>query len=86
MSYEKMGGPAFPEIGQEETLTDANGAITGYRQHHPQSGMTLWDYYAAAALTGLLSARPSSDDHMMREATMAADLMISIRNKRQENN
>ncbi len=40
------GGPAFPEH-------DAHGAVY-------QQGMTLRDYFAAAALTGFLSGQPAN--------------------------
>lgn len=49
------------------------------------SGMTLWDYFAAAALTGVLTADP--DDLLTVEQTAVlsariADAMLAERKKR----
>ena len=70
MSNEKMGGPAFPVPNS----ANVNG----------QEGMTLWDYYAAAAVTGYLAAVNRVDDSMTHEAATAADLMIAERAKRMD--
>lgn len=54
MRHEEMGGPAFP--------TDSEHQSGPSTWHH--DGMALWDYYAAAALTGLLA-----NDNPIREVT-----------------
>jgi len=64
------GGPAFPALGN--TYGNAN------------KGMTLWDYYAAAALTGQES-NPNNDWDYNESAQIAAkmaDAMIAERKKR----
>ena len=49
-----------------------------------RNGMTPWDYYAAAALTGYLAAGNRVDDSMTHEAARCADAMIEERAKRTE--
>jgi hypothetical protein len=61
------GGPAFPRTG-------ADGHTS------PQSGMTIRDYFAAAALQGLLAngGCPTWDDDA-KAAYAAADAMLKAR-------
>jgi hypothetical protein len=61
------GGPAFPRTG-------ADGHTS------PQSGMTLRDYFAAAALQGLIANGecPTWDDDA-KAAYAAADAMLKAR-------
>jgi hypothetical protein len=55
------GGPAFPFVGE----------------HYKASGMSLREYFAAAALTGLLASRASgSHGFYAREAYLYADAML----------
>lgn len=79
MSDEKMGGPAFPTMYGAERANDDNTLF------NVTNGMTLWDYYAAAAMTGYLAAGNRVDDSMAHEAATAADLMLAERAKRAEN-
>jgi len=68
------GGPAFPVITTGETMT------TGPWASAP--GMTLRDYFAAAALTGLLASDPESTlrpDSAARSALRYADAMLAAR-------
>lgn len=72
-----MGGPAFPDPAR------------GHAQGHPNdalgSGMTLWDYYAAAALTGCCvndTERNFSSDDIAEEAARIADAMLAEHAKR----
>lgn len=80
------GGPAFPRPASEYTemgtLRDGNIAV---RQ---QSGMTLRDYFAAKALTGLMNdgwqqdGNPFNEDRANRTAKIAyefADAMLKAR-------
>jgi len=63
------GGPAFPESG-------SRGVAAG------GEGMTLRDYFAAAALTGLLASDPESTlrpDSAARSALRYADAMLAAR-------
>ena len=77
MSNEKMGGPAFPS---EQTETH-NGE---WNQTY-SSGMALWDYYAAAALTGAMSYCSTDDVQSLAEYVAdAADAMLAERAKRME--
>lgn len=45
-------------------------------------GMTLWDFYAAAALQGYMAARSCDVNHIASVAAQAADAMIAERRKR----
>ena len=74
MSNEKMGGPAFP---------------VGSGDMRDPTGMTLWDYYAAAALTGVESANGAGCEILSPEksahiAAQLADAMLAERAKRME--
>jgi hypothetical protein len=61
------GGPAFPRTG-------ADGHTS------PQIGMTLRDYFAAAALTGLMAdGGGASWDDDATHAYLCADAMIKAR-------
>ena len=69
------GGPAFPrpasEYTEHGTLPDGNTAID------EQDGMSLRDYFAAAALTGLLAANEDRDmDVTAKYAYRYADFML----------
>lgn len=79
------GGPAFPRAASEYTehgtCQDGNTAV------NEQDGMTLWDYFAAHALTGLLAAETAEYGYKkLEDATMTAasvaDAMIAERKKR----
>ena len=82
MSNDKMGGPAFPD--------PARAHPHGHPDNANGDGMTLWDYYAAAALQGLLAAE--EPDSGLTEASFAeqsadfADAMLKERAKRMEAN
>jgi hypothetical protein len=60
------GGPAFPFREQ-----DGEG---GYERF---PGMSLRDYFAAAALQGLLANASEVNDELAAEAFMAADAMLA---------
>ena len=70
MSNDKMGGPAFQHGGQAD--------YTG--------GATLWDYYAAAALQGIMAAKeyslPGWPPYAENVAGIVADAMLAERAKR----
>lgn len=76
------GGPAFPRNHAPGTVTtDGEG-----RQHHTlfvpaQEGMTLRDYFAAAALQGLLASTKTADGSAVVSAYRVADFMILERDK-----
>ena len=78
------GGPAFPRnYVPGSVTTDGEG-----RQHHTlfvpaQEGMTLRDYFAAVALTALISIRRNGDgfhEHAYY-AYAIADAMLAERDK-----
>ena len=71
MSNEKMGGPAFP---------------VGSGDMRDPTGMTLWDYYAGAALTGYLTDPCATGNFAVyaRDAANQADAMIAERAKRMD--
>lgn len=69
MSYEKTGGPAFP-------------AKLG---HWMEEGMTLRDYFAAQALTGLITGAVFDEDRIARLAYQMADAMLEVRGRENEN-
>ena len=79
MSNEKMGGPAFPTLYGAERANDENTLF------NVANGMTLWDYYAAAALTGILASTNSGDWALLAECSAnQADAMLKERAKRME--
>ena len=69
------GGPAYPV-----TITDRSGQIAA-----TQCGMTLRDYFAAAAMQGLLAYGNSVSDTTVRESFLMADLMLEKRMKNEIN-
>ncbi len=72
------GGPAFPNIMEIKQSPDGcDGAwpeIIG--------GATLWDYFAAHALLGLVNNPDSKISFDVQNAAMIADAMIAERKKR----
>lgn len=67
---DKTGGPAFPEA---IAVSPAGDVYPG------MSGMTLRDYFAAAALTGLIARVPA--DRVSALSYKAADDMLTERMK-----
>ena len=67
----KYGGPAFPvEIGSQSD------------QHDCSMGMTLRDYFAAAALTSWASSYPTlAIKDIVKQSYETADAMIAEREK-----
>lgn len=61
------GGPAFP-VGDQST-------------HPLLTGMSLRDYFAAAALTGLLNSAKQgfNPEYYVEQANLVADTMLSAR-------
>jgi len=77
MSYKK-GGPAFP------TMHGAEPADHGVTTFRTTDGMTLWDYYAAAALTGLTASKRCetySCESIAYEAGLIAESMLEERGR-----
>lgn len=73
------GGPAFPhpELDFEVTMDDGRKA---YRCYQASSGMTLRDYFAAAALQGLIAdGGGASWEVDANAAYKAADAMLKAR-------
>lgn len=68
------GGPAFPRPASEDatygTLADGNSVV------REQDGMTLRDYFAGQALTGLLAERSIPAPSVATRAYEYADAMI----------
>ena len=72
MSATNDGGPAFP--------LQAHGDEAKSRYYLTQQGMTLRDYFAAAALQGLLAdGGGSSWENDAQAAYKAADAMLAAR-------
>ena len=69
------GGPAFPT--EVRGLGEAGIPTIVYH------GMTLRDWFAGQALTGLYE-RSLSDSHMAHRAYRMADAMLAERSKKQE--
>lgn len=67
------GGPAFPR--QDERGPHGEGIREGW------DGMSLRDWFAGRALTGLLAQTPKADSAALfaREAYVAADAMLAAR-------
>ena len=73
-----MSTPAFPRPYSENTYYDRP------KEREAQEGMDLRDYFAAAALTGLLSAETEevhypTKSHAAFEAYEHADAMLKAR-------
>lgn len=71
------GGTAFPV-----TVTDKSGQIAA-----TQCGMSLRDYFAAAAMQGMLSSPdggPSKLENLAGGAYKAADAMLAARERKEE--
>jgi hypothetical protein len=74
------GGPAFPA-----TYETGNGGV--YTTNY-ETGMTLRDYFAAAALQGILAGRKSDAGcywHRVSDAYEVADWMLKEREKSNAN-
>ena len=70
MSYQiNDGGPAFPRTG-------ADGHTS------PQSGMSLRDYFAAAAMPEVDKRSHGTTDDVARECYQLADAMIKAREEK----
>ena len=78
MSNEKMGGPAFPTMYGAERANEDNTLFNA------TPGTTLWDYYAAAALSSQDMPGESCTRTAVHLAAYAADLMLAERAKRME--
>lgn len=83
MATTKDGGPAFPSpLEWEESSPSGEGKRRGcYDNGH--DGMTLRDYFAAKALTGLLT-NPNNEDNeidkfVAADAYRMADAMLAAR-------
>jgi len=74
------GGPAFPlgpTAGTMKPHPDGGLVVTHYGM---EGGMTLRDYFAAAALTGMMAyGPPTCRDSDAREAYRLADVMLKAR-------
>lgn len=72
-----MDIPAFPTHGQAEGDDPRNQILSG--------GMTIRDYFAAAALQGLCAILPDMIDpklsEVAKDAYLFADAMITERNR-----
>jgi len=68
------GGPAFPEV----RVRDGDNYNAPTKIYYP--GMTLRDYFAAAALQGICSSRSHSDlkGHAMASAKVSYDLADAL--------
>ena len=75
------GGPAFPRGMITESQTGADGVIR--HQSEMSDGMSLRDYFAAAALQGIISQytsdQPPNVNAMAKEAYLCADAMLKAR-------
>jgi len=84
MSEMKNGGPAFPGTQTWVAYPAENGAK---EFHAPMNGMSLRDYFAAAALTGRLANHrlTGPDDYngeLVQDCWAVADKMLAERSKR----
>ena len=73
------------EFGKVDAMSDKDGGPAFPTRYPDTMGMALWDVYAAAALTGVLTADP--DDLLTVEQTAVlsakiADAMLAERKKR----
>ena len=73
MTHEKTGGPAFPS---------SYATPSGPQAYDDNHGMTLRDYFAAAAMQGYIAAGVPSDStyaDLAEKAFKAADAMLEER-------
>ena len=86
MSKRDDGGPAFPRAGYCPSFGqidrgDMHYAMAAHTE--PQDGLSLRDYFAAAALTGMCSPSDGTDladeDLLARSAYRIADAMLARR-------
>lgn len=81
-AMKNTGGPAYPRNHVPGTITtDGEG-----RQYHTpfmpaQEGMTLRDYFAAAALQGLIANAKTADGSVVVSAYQIANSMLAERDK-----
>ena len=68
----KLGGPAFPQEWDNN-----RGTKTVWY------GISARDYFAAAALQGLLANASEVNDELAVEAFMAADAMLAARERKE---
>lgn len=76
------GGPAFP-VG----VIDIGSFVKSEVREWPTKGISIRDYFAAAALTGFIAATPEESDwpkctDAAESAFNVADAMIAEREKR----
>jgi hypothetical protein len=64
----KDGGPAFPKLSHSDHYVSE-----GYSMHASSDGMSLRDYFAAAALNGILS-----NDETMRQGVLLTKDMKGV--------
>ena len=76
-----MGGPAFPV-----PMTMDDKGNFHHSAEHPDNigGMTLWDYYAAAALPAFIAHPGCPPEEWAESAAAQADAMLAERAKRTE--
>lgn len=79
MSYDKMGGPAFPTM--DDVRCDSE------RSYRTLDGMTLWDYYAGCILSNMVLGYYKPEDVFYRDRVLKlvseyADAMLAERQKR----
>jgi len=70
------GGSAFPDPGRAQSQKQ--------REVLTETGMSLRDYFAAKAITGILSGGVASEDYLNRisdRAYFLADAMLKARDK-----
>ena len=79
MDTDKMGGPAFPVNTAQ--INNPGACFSN-------EGMTLWDYYAAAALNGIEASQGNNGSYVSTSEKVAeiagerADAMLAERAKR----
>ncbi|SDV49803.1 hypothetical protein SAMN05216551_109149 [Chitinasiproducens palmae] len=73
MDFKTQGGPAFPNPRSEANLLPANT---------PLHGISVRDYFAAAALTGYIARNDgSAADAIVKLSYETADLMLRQRTR-----
>ena len=79
---ERDGGPAFPLAAVMPTAT-FDGQTWWHTQHIPANpGMTLRDYFAAAAVQGMMARVGAHDAYIVaHDAYILADAMLAERAK-----
>lgn len=79
MSNQNDGGPAFPTTATATTVSKREDGASVLTNYGSSPGMTLRDYFAAAALPEVDKRSHGTTDDVARECYQLADAMLKAR-------